>query len=132
MEKFTNKKILLIEVVEDETSQRKALADKFSMEGFSVFEAADGEEGLKIAVDHKPDIILLDILMPKLNGLDMLKKLRQSSEWGKHVPVIILTNLSPDDEKVNKMIAESEPSYYLTKTSCSIDDIVQKVKEQFV
>lgn len=128
---YPRKKMLIVEIVEDEPSQRKALVEKFTMHGFSVLEAKDGEEGLKIAEMEKPDIIILDIKMPKLSGMGMLNKLRQKSEWGKHVPVIILTNLSPDDEETNRLIVENQPSYYLMKANFSIDDIVRKVKEQF-
>ena len=124
------RKILIIEIVEDEYSQRKALSDKFKREGFMVFEAKDGEEGLKTALREKPDAILLDILMPGTDGITMLKKLRQENTWGKKVPVILLTNLSPDDKNISEEIVENEPSYYLMKANCTIDDVVEKVKER--
>jgi DNA-binding response OmpR family regulator len=130
MEDIKNKKILLIEIVEDEVSQRKALVDKFNREGFRVLQARDGEEGLRIALTEKPDIILLDILMPEIDGMTMLKKLRHENTWGKNVPVILLTNISPDSEKINKGITEDEPAYYLMKANCTIDDVVDKVKER--
>ena len=85
------KKIL---IVEDEASLRKALVEKFQREGFETFLAFDGVEGLDQAERIQPDLILLDIIMPKMDGMTMLKKLRESGDWGKQVPVIILTNLS--------------------------------------
>lgn len=125
-----NKKILVIEEVEDDASLRNVLHDKFSMEGFSVLEAKDGEEGLMIALREHPDLILLDIVMPKMDGLTMMKKLRQADEWGKRVPIILLTNLNADDDKINRAITENEPAYYLVKSDWKIDDLVEKIRER--
>lgn len=130
MEEIKNSKILLIEIVEDEASQLKALADKFNREGFHVLQARTGDEGLKLALEERPDIILLDILMPEVDGMTMLKKLRDENSWGKHVPVIFLTNISPDNENINERITEDEPAYYLMKANLTIDDVVDKVKER--
>src|SRR3989344_3013072 len=121
-----NKKILVIEAVEDEISLRNALHEKFTAEGFRILEARDGEEGLAIALREHPDLILLDILMPKMDGITMMKKLRQANEWGKKVPIILLTNLSAKDEKINKAIADYEPAYYLVKSNWSMADLVEK------
>lgn len=68
--------------------------------------------------------------MPKMDVMTMLKKLRKENAWGKSVPVILFTNLSTDDEKRNKAIAEDEPSYYLVKADWAINDVVEKVKER--
>lgn len=111
-------------------SQRKALVDKFTREGFQVVSARDGEEGLNTALKEKPDIILLDVVMPKMDGMTMLKKLRQQNEWGKSIPVIMLTNLSADDDKIMKGITEDLPAYYLVKSNWAINDVVDKVKER--
>lgn len=123
-------KILVIEAVEDDTSLRNVLRDKLSLEGFSVLEAKDGEEGLAVALKEQPDLILLDILMPKMDGITMMKKLRQTNEWGKKVPIILLTNLSADDEKINQAVAENEPAYYLTKSNYTISDLIAKIRER--
>lgn len=125
-----NNKILIIEIVEDENSQRKVLTETFVRSGFNVLQARDGKEGLEIALKEKPDIILLDILMPDMDGMTMLGKLRHYNSWGKNVPVILLTNISPDNEKINKQVVEDEPAYYLMKANYTIDDIVDKVKER--
>ena len=127
MEELSKKKIL---IVEDEMSQRKALVDKFTREGFEVVSARDGEEGLSVALTEKPDIILLDIVMPKMDGMTMLKKLRHENEWGKSVPVILLTNLSADDDKIMKGVTEDLPAYYLVKSNWAINDVVEKVKDR--
>ena len=119
----TKKKIL---IVEDEPAMREALKEKLTISGFSVIEGKDGEEGLKLAFNNTPDLILLDILMPRMDGMMMLKKVRET-EWGKKVPVIILTNLSAD-EKITSEVVTDEPSYYLMKTDWPIEEIVNKVR----
>ncbi|MEX2052085.1 MAG: response regulator [Candidatus Paceibacterota bacterium] len=119
-----------IAIIEDEASQRKALSEKFAREGFKVFEAKDGGEGLKLVLKERPDIILLDIMMPDIDGLTMMKKLRNSNKWGKTVPVVLLTNLSADTDDIIKRISEDEPSYYLLKANWSIGDVVDKVNER--
>jgi|SRR3989344_2507721 len=125
-----NKKILVIEEVEDEKSLRDVLHDKFSLEGFGVLEAKDGEEGLATALREHPDLILLDIVMPKMDGLTMMKKLREVNEWGKNVPIILLTNLSADDNKINQAITDNIPAYYLVKANYTIEDLVEKIRER--
>lgn len=116
-------------VVEDDRPVLRALVDKFTREGFIVHQASDGEEGLALALQVRPQLILLDVLMPKIDGLTMLKKLRAENVWGKTVPVILLTNLSPDNEQIMQTVTETEPAYYLVKTNWQIDDVVKKVRE---
>ncbi|OGI95492.1 hypothetical protein A2917_02965 [Candidatus Nomurabacteria bacterium RIFCSPLOWO2_01_FULL_42_17] len=127
METEEKKKIL---IVEDESSMLKILVDSFEKENFSTLEARDGEIAFRKALEERPDIILLDILLPKIDGLTVLKKLRKENEYGKKVPVILLTNLNPDREEINKVIAENNPAYYLVKTNWNIEDVVEKVKER--
>ena len=119
------KKVL---IVEDEESMLDALADKFAREGFAKpLTARNGEDGLVIALKEHPDLLLVDILMPKMDGLTMLKKLRED-EWGKTVKAIILTNLDTTDEMLG-FVTLTEPSYYLLKSNWRIDDVIQKSKE---
>lgn len=121
-----NNKTVLI--VEDHVPVRTALAEKLTKEGFTTLEAKDGEEGLAMALDKKPGLILLDLIMPRMSGMAMLEKLRKEGEWGKSVPVVILTNLNPDD-KIMREVVETEPAYYLVKADWKIEDVVKKVKE---
>ena len=114
--------------IEDEKPTLSALVDKFSREGFSVLQAKNGEEGLAIALKDHPDLILLDIIMPKMDGMTMFKKLRGDA-WGKTVPVIILTNLTSADENRNRDVTGLEPAYYFEKSNWKIEDVVAKVKE---
>lgn len=123
-----NKKVLML-VVDDEKMLVEAIKEKLIAEGFAVLVAYDGEEGLGLATKEHPDLILLDLLMPKMDGMTMLKKLREDS-WGKNVPVIILTNLSSSDEERNKDIAKLEPTYYFIKVDKSMDEIVEAIKER--
>jgi len=117
-------------IVEDEASQRKALVDKFMREGFSALQAMDGQQGLTIALRERPDLILLDIVMPVMDGMTMMQKVRGENAWGKAVPIILLTNLTGDDERLNRSITENEPAYYLVKSNWTIDDVVGKVRER--
>ena len=120
------KKILL---VEDDSTLVQALTYELQQEGFEVTVAGDGLAGLEAAEKVMPDLILLDINMPKMDGLTMLKKLRTSS-WGKDVSVIMLTNYS-DEQKVMEALAE-QAFYYLVKSDWSLTQIVGKVKEKLV
>jgi DNA-binding response OmpR family regulator len=122
-----NKKVILI--TEDEKSLQGALNDKLVNEGFTVLVAKNGVEGLEISLNKHPDLILLDLDMPKLNGMEMLRELRKD-DWGKSVPVIILTNLPSSDENIHKDITELEPTYYLTKIENGLEKISDKIKER--
>lgn len=114
--------------MEDDRAEANVLVDKFTQEGFLVSTAENGKKGLERAfVDH-PDILLLDIVMPEMDGISMLNELRKD-EWGKSVPVIILTNLNPDDEIVRRK-GLLDFSYFLIKSNWKLDDVVRAVKKE--
>lgn len=116
-----NKKIL---IVEDDAPLLGALKAKFASEGFNVVTAVDGVEGLAAAVNEHPDLILLDIIMPRMDGLTMMKKLREDA-WGKSARIILLTNLS-DPGMV--MEALHDGAYdFLVKTDWKLEAVVEKV-----
>lgn len=117
------KKIL---VVEDELSYLKLLRDQLVKNGFEVLEAHDGMEGLVITKHQHPDLVLLDIRMPVMNGMVMLDELRKG-EWGKQAKVIILTNLEPDD-KILKKVLEDKPDLYLVKSDIQLSELMTKIK----
>lgn len=119
----TDKKIILI--VDDEAEYRKIFSDKLKGEGFSVLEAKDGNEGLKTALEKKPDLVLLDLGMPGMDGMTMLEKLRGNA-WGKDVKVIILTNIS-DNQKLADAI-KHHSFMYLVKADMTMDELILKVK----
>jgi DNA-binding response OmpR family regulator len=120
------KKVIKVLIVEDESALLLILVEKFRREGFLVLPARDGIEGLACALKDKPDIVVLDIIMPSMDGLTMLKKLRES-KWGNGVPVLILSNLS-DPEQINEATGRGKVEY-LVKSNWGLDDVVQKVKD---
>ena len=115
-------------IVEDEASLRGALVDKFTREDFTVYGAKDGEAGLAMALAHQPDVILLDMMMPKMDGISMLRQLRLKNEYGKRVPVLLLTNVSSDDKRMLKEVAEDGLVNYLVKSDWSISMLVKRVR----
>ncbi len=119
----TNKKKVL--VVDDDNNLRKVLIDKLTLSGFDIVEASNGKEGLEKALETHPDVILLDILMPIMNGQQMLKALRED-EWGKKVKVIMLTVI--EDATSIAQAMEDGSLAYLIKTDETMDEVVEKVK----
>jgi two-component system response regulator/two-component system chemotaxis response regulator CheY len=117
-------------IVEDEEIVRKTYADELRDEGFSVLMANNGRDGLELALREKPDLILLDILMPIMNGLTMMDKLREKDLYGKSVPIILLTNLSASEEEIMKAVTKNEPAYYLVKSDWDLSQVVEKIKER--
>ncbi|MGB0757025.1 MAG: response regulator [Patescibacteria group bacterium] len=115
-------------VVDDDKAIRTALEIQFKNESYVVYTAEHGEEGLHVAQTENPDIILLDIKMPKMDGMEMLQKLRELDEWGKNVPVILLTNLA-DTNRVAEAV-ELGVYDYLVKSDWKLDDVVRVVKEK--
>lgn len=113
-------------IVEDDEPLSDVLQERFENEGFRVIVAKNGVDGLLLALDEKPAIILLDIVMPKLGGLDMLKQLREY-EAGKNIPVIILTNLS-DSKEVHEALANGVRDY-MVKADWAIADVVESVRK---
>lgn len=124
MEKNEQKKIL---VVEDDRAESIALSDQLEREGFLVTTAENGIKGLERAFADHPDLVLLDIVMPEMDGITMLNKLRED-EWGKTVPAIILTNLNPDDEIVRTK-APTDFAYFLMKANWTLGDVVRAIKK---
>ena len=122
----TKQKTVLI--VEDDVALRKVLVDKLTAESFVVLEAADGEEGLTQAREKHPDLLLLDIFMPRMDGITMLSKLRSMDSWGKHVPVLVLTN-STDAQTIAK-VSSFEDADFLIKSEWSLEALVARIREK--
>jgi DNA-binding response OmpR family regulator len=116
------KKIL---IVEDELPLAQMLSDKFLAVGYDVATAGDGQTGLEKTLAWKPDLILLDVVMPRMDGMPMLHKLRAHPE-GKNQPVILLTNLS-DTEHVYDAMSNGVFDF-LVKSNWDIDDLVDEVR----
>ena len=113
--------------VEDEPSLQKAISEVLTQEGYKVLGAADGEEGLKKAKEEKPNLILLDLILPKKDGFEVLKELK-ADEKLKDIPVIVLTNLEGvgDVEKALTLGATT----YLVKANYDLEDVLKTVKSQ--
>jgi len=114
-------------IVEDEASLLTALVNRFTNAGFTVLTAKNGEEGLESALKNQPDLILLDIVMPILDGITMYYRLRKDPR-GKRAKVVLLTNMSNPVE-VNTLLSSSVDGY-LVKSDWKLDDIVKKVEEK--
>ncbi len=114
-------------IAEDEEALRNILVQSFKSAGFQTIEAVDGQQALTLALQHKPMVIVLDIMMPVMDGMDALKKLRLD-QWGKNAMVIMLTNLTADN-KILQELSESAPSYYFVKSDMEPDQLIAKVKE---
>lgn len=117
------KKILFIE---DESSLQKAATQVLTGDGYQVLSALDGEVGLKLAQKELPDLILLDLVLPKKDGFEVLQGLQQDNET-KQIPVVILTNLEggADVERALSLGATT----YLVKINYRLDEVVEKIKE---
>ena len=116
------KKIL---VVEDELAYAKLLYDQLASVGYEVLAVYDGKIGLETAIKEKPDLILLDIRMPVMDGMAMLKELREDA-WGKDVNVIMLTNLDDSANISNAM--EDKILRYVVKSETTLDSVIDDVK----
>lgn len=123
---MVDKKQLLI--IEDEPSMLRILTDKLTESGYQVIQSTNGEEGLEMAMSKHPDLILVDVLMPKLDGIAMMNKLREDP-WGKDVPVIVLTNVSADSDDTLQAIVKNQPAYYLVKSNTELSDIAEKIND---
>lgn len=123
---MTQHKILL---VEDSEPLRKVLAEKLRDEKFEVIEAGGGEEGLKAAQESHPDMIVTDIVMFPMDGLEMAKQIRESGAWGKAIEIIALTNQNSTEEE--SRLAGLDLNAYLVKAETALDDVVKHVKEVF-
>lgn len=113
-------------IVEDEVDIREAMVDALTNAGFQTISAKDGSEGLQTALAEQPDLILLDLIMPNMNGVEVLKRLRQDP-WGRDVKVIILTAM--DDVQNVATTHEYKISDYIIKTHNSLREITNKVRE---
>lgn len=113
-------------LVEDDTFLAGMYNAKLNLEGFAVDLATDGEQGLELAKEVNPDLILLDIILPKLSGFEVLKKVKEDVKT-KSIPVILLTNLGQRDD-VSKGLALGADDY-LIKAHFMPSEVVEKIKK---
>lgn len=115
-------------LVDDDMTLREMYTERLKAEGFQVITAKDGEEALQLATENKPNMILLDIMMPKLNGLDVLKKLKEQPET-KDIPVMVLTALIQDRERMESVTRGADD--YIVKSETMPGEVVSKVRALF-
>lgn len=125
-EKTQNNKKLTILIVEDDPVLQKMYTEKFNFEGFNVLNARDGIEALNMATKNDLDIILLDIMLPRMSGTDFLERYRQSPK-GKDTPVLVLTNLAEDEEK--QKLLKLGAKGYLIKAMQTPEQVVVNIKK---
>lgn len=112
--------------VEDESTIQRAFGDILKQAGFKMLSALDGEIGLRLALKENPDLILLDLILPKFDGFEVLKKLKENPAT-KKIPVIILTNLEAMED-VDRAL-ELGATTYLVKTQYTLKEVIEKVKK---
>lgn len=115
-----------IMLVEDDSNLREIYGARLEAEGYKIVSAADGEEALAIAVKEKPDLIISDVMMPKISGFDMLDILRSTPET-KDVKIIMMTALSQDEDR--KRGEDLGADRYIVKSQVTLDDVVIAVHE---
>ncbi len=113
-------------IIEDEPTLQKMLSVALTQEGYDVKNALDGEIGLKLAKEIKPDLILLDLILPKVDGFEALEDLK-NNDLTKEIPIIVLTNLESTQEIERALVMGA--TTYLVKANYDLKDIIQKIKE---
>jgi DNA-binding response OmpR family regulator len=122
-----NKKIL---ICEDDTVIRNSLLEAFAAEPFEIVLARDGEESLQIATQNKPDIIILDISIAKLDGMEVMDRFREQYDRERSIPIIILSNLN-DYDRMMMCVVGNDISFRPLRQEYLPVGVVQKVKETF-
>lgn len=113
-------------IIEDEEFLSKALLDNFEAEGFSVSIAQNGEVALSKIEKQKPDMILLDLLLPRKGGFEVLEELKKNPEWS-FIPVVVLSNLG-GDEQIKRALEMGADDYFV-KSQHPIEEVIEKVKD---
>lgn len=113
-------------IIEDEEIISQALQKKLVKDNFVLLVAKDGETGLKIAFEQKPQVILLDLLMPKVSGFEFLRKAKEN-EATKNIPILVLTNL--DDSSYLKKAIDLGAAEYLVKTRTNLEELKNKLRQ---
>jgi len=121
---MAQKSVVLL--IEDDNLLVRMYQDKFTGDGYKVVVALDGENGLAKLKKEKPTLVLLDIMMPKMNGFEVLKKIKADPS-SKNIPVILLTNLGGEDDA--KKGLEMGAVAYLIKSDYTPDEVIAKIKE---
>ncbi|OGZ49229.1 MAG: hypothetical protein A3C84_01540 [Candidatus Ryanbacteria bacterium RIFCSPHIGHO2_02_FULL_48_12] len=126
MSDLAKSKTITILLIEDDKFLRELIVKKLNKEGFSTLEAVDGESGIQLVEQKNPQLILLDLLLPGMDGFEVLRRLKENKATAS-VPVIVLSNLGQqeDTDRVFKLGAED----FLVKAKFTPGEIVDKVKD---
>ena len=117
--------MIKIAIIEDDPTISQMYRMKFESDGFEVRLAANGQIGVEVVEKFQPDIILLDLQMPEMNGTEALRYIR-AKDWGKTIPVIVLTNLG--EEEAPRKIKELGVHSYIVKANLTPRQVVEQVK----
>ena len=115
-------------IIEDDPDLREALVRQLRDEDFEVFSAKDGQDGLRRVTQVKPDLIMLDLLMPEMDGHAMMQELLDRHEWVRQIPVLVLTNYGFGDKPIEDW-AEQVQMSFVVKSDLSLKEIANKVEE---
>ena len=114
-------------LAEDDIILSELYTERLKQEGFTVVHASNGEDALQFVTEYHPSLIILDVMMPKMNGLDVLKNLKENPDT-KNIPVIIVTALVQEIEKINKMMTQADA--YIVKSEVLPGEIIEEVKKR--
>jgi DNA-binding response OmpR family regulator len=112
-------------IVEDDDNIREMYADAFTLAGIQVYQARNGQEGVDLALEHHPDAILMDIMMPGMNGHIAVNTIRKDP-WGKNAKVVFLTNMSDAENVVHAV--EQNCEEFIIKANTTIKEVLSKVR----
>jgi len=112
--------------IEDERALQTTFQNILKQEGYNVVPALDGKEGLKLVKDKKPDLVLLDLILPKIDGIEVLREVKKNEET-KEIPVIVLTNLE-ELKKIEEAL-ELGAKTYLIKANYTVEEVIEKIKK---
>ena len=116
-----------IAIIEDDLAIAQMYRLKFEAEGYAAEIAENGKLGLTLCEQMRPDIVLLDLMMPEMNGDEMLERLRKT-DWGKHIKVVILTNVG--EQEAPEKLKDLNVSAFIVKADMTPKQVAELVKEQ--
>lgn len=114
-------------LAEDDIILAELYTERLKQEGFNVLHAGNGEDALRMVQESHPALVVLDIMMPKMNGLDVLKAIKADSET-KSIPIIVVTALVQEIEKIKKMMTQADA--YIVKSEVLPGEIIEEIKRR--
>ncbi len=121
-------KDIKILIIDDDEMILKSLKETLIKNNFHVFTSLDGDKGLVEALNKEPNLVITDLEMKKVDGIEVLKTIREDELWGKNVPIMILTN-HEINEVIKNAITPYYPTLYIEKSKVSLENIVNQIKD---